>query len=329
MLERYVDKKIKVLESICRNDFRDDCVSNSNMDEISGNELIEIIEDFQRDNLLKISQRELLNNISDPSLDHKKLYDNRDEILVTYRDVDSVNLTLLLTTLKENYPKRSEPIIPEQTLKKIATQFENTANDSSIGELLKQWGISVPDIMYPKTKWDMAFSVLNHYAISARQEDNDILVKIIEEIVHPLMSDEDMKKIRKTVAKEYQPIFEQTQKTLTKKFKKPTELFVKDAKIENKIGALAYFSDGTIRFDQEVIKMRSQIKELCRLFIDNHDRLVTIDDIKEKIITAKKRKGMKTSSIAKYMYELDTILTKYYKKTAFTNQPTEGWTFKP
>lgn len=197
-MERYVDKKIKVLESICHNDFSKDYISN--LKQITPEEVTAIIKEFQYYELLKI--KDLIFNrlyITDPIYDEP--LDDLDELTILYEVINRDELSHLLATLKKNYPKHNKPIIRAQTLRKIAAQIEKKATDLSVIELLRQWGVPIPDIMHSKANLDMAFSILNHYAFSTKQKDHAILTKIIEEIFHPLMSDGDMEKLHKTVAK--------------------------------------------------------------------------------------------------------------------------------
>lgn len=74
--------------------------------------------------------------------------------------------------------------------------------------------------------------------------------------------------------------------------------------------------------------MRGQLKELCRYFMGRQGRLVTIDEIKEEIIYADKRKTTSNTTIAKYVSELRSSLKPYFKKDLFPNQEGEGWFFR-
>lgn len=106
-------------------------------------------------------------------------------------------------------------------------------------------------------------------------------------------------------------------------------LYVKDLKPEIEIKDLAGYSDGTIRYKGEMIEMRGQIKELCRLFMDHPNRLLTRDDIKDNIVHADRRKSTPKITIAKYVSELHKLLKIHFKKDVIFNQKQEGWYFKP
>lgn len=95
------------------------------------------------------------------------------------------------------------------------------------------------------------------------------------------------------------------------------------------IGKLVAYNDGSIRYGKDIIKMRNQIKDLCRLFIKNPNRLITIDDIKDDIIAANKRNAIAYSTIAKYVSELRNSLKIHFNNDVIFNQKEEGWYFKP
>ncbi|MBI3589491.1 MAG: hypothetical protein HY093_03735 [Candidatus Liptonbacteria bacterium] len=106
-------------------------------------------------------------------------------------------------------------------------------------------------------------------------------------------------------------------------------LYVQDLKPEIEIKGLAGYSDGTIRYQGEMIEMRSQIKDLCRLFMDHPNRMLTRDDIQDAIINADRRKSTPRITIAKYVSELHNLLKLHFKKDVIFNQKQEGWYFKP
>lgn len=103
----------------------------------------------------------------------------------------------------------------------------------------------------------------------------------------------------------------------------------KNVKIEMQIKGLSSKADGSISYEGKTLKMRGQIKELCRLFMMNANSQTTIDDIREEIIMSTKRDKTPDSTIAKYVNELHLILQKSFGKEVIFNQPKEGWTFKP
>ena len=93
-------------------------------------------------------------------------------------------------------------------------------------------------------------------------------------------------------------------------------------------GDLVAYSDGTIRYKDIILDLRNQLKDLCRLFMRNPKRLLTIDDIREEIINADKREATPNSTIAKYVSELRNSLQIHFKKDVIFNQKEEGWYFK-
>ncbi len=116
-----------------------------------------------------------------------------------------------------------------------------------------------------------------------------------------------------------------------KKVKPPRQdnlLFTKELISQITAGDLVAYSDGTIRYKDIILDLRNQLKDLCRLFMRNPKRLLTIDDIREEIINADKREATPNSTIAKYVSELRNSLQIHFKKDVIFNQKEEGWYFK-
>lgn len=103
----------------------------------------------------------------------------------------------------------------------------------------------------------------------------------------------------------------------------------KDLQAEVTIGNLAAYNDGSIKFNNESLQMRNQLKDLCRLFMSRPDTLTTIDQIRDEVIAAQKRKSTPFSTIAKYVSELHTILQIHFQQPVIFNQKEEGWYFRP
>ena len=106
-------------------------------------------------------------------------------------------------------------------------------------------------------------------------------------------------------------------------------LLTKDLKADITIGKLSAYNDGTIRYGKNILEMRNQLKDLCRLFMRNPNRLLTIDDIKDEIIKADRRTLTSFATIAKYVSELHNLLKIHFGKDVIFNQKEEGWYFKP
>ncbi len=113
---------------------------------------------------------------------------------------------------------------------------------------------------------------------------------------------------------------------------KKSSLIPKPAKpliAEITVGDLGAYNDGSIRYKEKILELRGQLKELCRLFMARRGRLVSIDDIREEIISADKRKSTSNATISKYVSELHVSLKFHFKKDVFINQKEEGWFFNP
>lgn len=92
-------------------------------------------------------------------------------------------------------------------------------------------------------------------------------------------------------------------------------------------GNLSY-ADGKITFKGKILKMRPQMKALCLFFMQNQGKAVDYSDIKEKIISAKKRSTIGNKTIVKYVGELQTLLTKCFRKKVLFNHEREGYIFE-
>jgi len=111
--------------------------------------------------------------------------------------------------------------------------------------------------------------------------------------------------------------------------RKDNLLLTKDLKADITIGKLSAYNDGTIRYGKNILEMRNQLKDLCRLFMRNPNRLLTIDDIKDEIVKADRRTLTSFATIAKYVSELHNLLKIHFGKDVIFNQKEEGWYFKP
>lgn len=187
MSDRYVDKKIKILESISKGNFEAECVSNVGL-RITDEELINIVEELQYSNLLKIQN---IDSVGNP--DELKDIPNGNDIIVYYRDTNKDKLTDLLERLIKNYPRRDKPIIREKTLTEISKHLSDAKTESEIIAILKKCGVAKTLTENQHVKWKKIFSALNYYALSTKREDFHMLTKIIQNLVHPAMFNGDKK----------------------------------------------------------------------------------------------------------------------------------------
>lgn len=158
-------------------------------------------------------------------------------------------------------------------------------------------------------------------ALAELEEDKIISIPFYD-LVH---ADNDKLVFRVVV----QPLVSLAKRTKPENKPKEISLFTSEAKIISSAGDLVAYSDGTIRFEGADVRMRNQLKDLCRLFMSQPGRLFTIDDIKENLIPAKKRSSTPNITIAKYVSELRNILFDLTKKNHISNQKEEGWVFTP
>ncbi len=104
---------------------------------------------------------------------------------------------------------------------------------------------------------------------------------------------------------------------------------VKEPEPEITIGKLVAFTDGSISYAGNNLILRNQLKDLCRLFMRRPNRLITIDDVKDNLIAAEKRKTTPNDTISKYVSELRVVLKNCFGNDVIQNQKEEGWYFKP
>ena len=149
------------------------------------------------------------------------------------------------------------------------------------------------------------------------------LSNIVNEWAHPISSDTAFQFKVWELTKPTQKKTKQT--TQNTHSERDNLLTIKDLKPTNSVGDLASYSDGTIRFKGEIIELRNQLKDLCRLFMRNPKRLITRDDIRDNVIASGKRMTTRPSTIAKYVSELRNSLKIHFGKDVIFNQKEEGW----
>lgn len=98
-------------------------------------------------------------------------------------------------------------------------------------------------------------------------------------------------------------------------------------RIEFSVGKLSVYIDGSLRYEDEIISPRKQLKDLCMFFMRKHKILLNLDDIKDEIIDSDKRGNSYKYTISKYVSELHTILKACFGKPVIFNQKGSGWVF--
>jgi len=157
--------------------------------------------EFGRGKFLKtsISERDgnddnvlLLENLGLLRADWKGLKDQ-----LAYKEIGARNIEVTIDGTKvSDLVDRVEgknAFIRRQTLEVIARHLGDSATFDQLSKYLGSWG--VPDsLIMPNTKWRMVEIVLIYYAASPHEEDHEMLFKILEESVHPLMFGGDKEK---------------------------------------------------------------------------------------------------------------------------------------
>jgi len=104
---------------------------------------------------------------------------------------------------------------------------------------------------------------------------------------------------------------------------KDTNSFVKEVVV----GPLIYTTKGDIYFKKKLLKLRSQLKTLCILFMENHEELVDYSTIRDELTSAKKRPNANPKNINKYVSELHKLLRGHFKKNVIFTHEKEGYIF--
>lgn len=111
--------------------------------------------------------------------------------------------------------------------------------------------------------------------------------------------------------------------------RKNKEEYDESAVVEIIVNGLESYTDGSIRYKSKHIPLPVQIRELCRLFMENRNDLINYDQIKERIINASKREKTSNSTISKYVSKLRKILFRYLNKDVFKPVAGSGYIFNP
>lgn len=93
------------------------------------------------------------------------------------------------------------------------------------------------------------------------------------------------------------------------------------------VGPLKYSKKGGIFYNDEHLKIRSQLISLCILFMENHKYPVDYLTIKEELISAKKRSTIDSNTIKKYVSELHLLLMKPFGRDVIFNHGKEAYIF--
>lgn len=193
MIERFVDKKIKVLEEVCEDNFKSNSASDYGI-EISEQGFIQIVEEFQSFGWLKISHISPL-DISGIETEYEG------KTLIHYQIINKKGLSDLLLKLKKEYPKLSKPNIQEKSLELIARDMGEFDTGVELIRFLKKCGVEEQLIIYPNTKWRMIYDILVYLSYSARPKDCELLLFIITESIHPLIHNGDWEKSKQLCEK--------------------------------------------------------------------------------------------------------------------------------
>lgn len=125
--------------------------------------------------------------------------------------------------------------------------------------------------------------------------------------------DKKLEKINKSknILKKYNPI-------------KPT-FFTEDKEVQHSYEKLSSWTDGTITYNNSPLDARNQIKDLCMLFLERPETLITYDDIKDNIFGTKKALLNEDDTILKYVSLLRKELKKHTETLEIKNTARVGY----
>lgn len=187
MLERFVDKQLRVLTHICNVDNTSIDVNEVNLD---SNELQKILGEYANKNWLKIEQIGYI-----PYCDSSgEEVPNTEDIYIIYSILNKVALNTLFRELKGIYHRKEKPIIKLKALELIARKIGDLNTGYELEKFLINNGIDRELVIYPNTKWKMIYDIFEYFAFSGNKADIGLLFKLIEEFSHPLMFDGDKEK---------------------------------------------------------------------------------------------------------------------------------------
>lgn len=107
--------------------------------------------------------------------------------------------------------------------------------------------------------------------------------------------------------------------------KTPTT-FIETDEVDFEYEKLCSWKDGRITYDTVSVTLRPQVKDLCRLFLKRPNVLVTFDDIRENIVSSRRRDIIKNKTLSKYVNELSVVLDIFSKTLKINSNPKEGYT---
>lgn len=117
------------------------------------------------------------------------------------KEANILNFAHVEPTQPEKAPIRATTpknpsVIKAKTLELIAQEIGNLDTGTNLINFLTDCGVNNKLIEYPQTKWRMVYGVLTMLAASNEPKDQEVLPKIIEGAVHPLMHDGDEQKAK-------------------------------------------------------------------------------------------------------------------------------------
>lgn len=184
MIERLIDKKIRVFEAVFNNpDTWSVSMSSLNMNR-----------DELRDAMLWLHENRYINiKFIDPDGIFEEETNAR-ETVINYSVISKEHIASLLAKLRqENPPKKSTSTFKIKALELIARKLGDRFSGNTLIDHLREHSIDEELIVYPNTKWRMLNDIFVYLAQSGKKEDTDLLISLLEGSCHPLMYDGDKK----------------------------------------------------------------------------------------------------------------------------------------
>ncbi len=94
-------------------------------------------------------------------------------------------------------------------------------------------------------------------------------------------------------------------------------------------GDFAFYNDGSVRYQGEIIEMRQQLNMLARMFIKGEKSIWNEDDVKDAVSTGDDWASIQKPTVSKYVSALRQVLKKKSGKNHILNHRESGWVFNP
>lgn len=192
MIERFVDKEIRILEAILhpKDDGYEKYVINEEVG-VTSSDIKNVFKMLDAYGLIKLKEIFEIPYETDFGEITSPEY-----ISLSFELLDKEKIEGNLLKLKNENPKRTKPLLKVQTTELMAKAICGAKTDINLIDRLIKLGIDKIFLPHPKPKWENMCEILNYLCLSGRDEDREILNKLIEEFCHPITHDGNAEEAR-------------------------------------------------------------------------------------------------------------------------------------